>query len=163
MLRHIFPAAAFLDLENTQGVMVGKTPREIIKHLQDVFCEDEEKEAEVLVQEEKLVRAAYNPDELPHAYFKELQDAKTMLVFLKESVPDKKLIWHAINQFNKRPDLHHAVDEWVKKATATKTWPALKAHFLKATVENKKRKGTHSEIRSLNQVQENLQANMDDT
>ena len=43
MLRHIFPAAAFLDLENTQGVMVGKTPREIIKNLQDAFCKYEEK------------------------------------------------------------------------------------------------------------------------
>ena len=57
MLKHIFPKATFLDLENNQGVMIGKTLRQIVKHLQDTFCEEKEKEAEVLIQEKKLVES----------------------------------------------------------------------------------------------------------
>ena len=32
--------------------MVGKTPRQIIEHLQDSYCDSEEKEDEIIKQEE---------------------------------------------------------------------------------------------------------------
>lgn len=95
MLNHIFPKATFLDLKNNQGVMIGKTPRQIVKHLWDTFCKEEEKEAEVLVQENKLVESKYNPDEQPQAYFKDLEDVRTMIVFLDEVITEKRLVFHA--------------------------------------------------------------------
>ena len=33
MIKHVFPPAAFLDLQNAQGLMIGKTPIQIMAHL----------------------------------------------------------------------------------------------------------------------------------
>eukprot|EP00978_Attheya_sp_CCMP212_P013272 scaffold33382_cov34-Attheya_sp.AAC.6 len=50
MIKYIFLEPVFLDLCDDQGQLVGKTPKEIIQHLQDTFCDDEEAEEEILKQ-----------------------------------------------------------------------------------------------------------------
>ena len=42
MIKYIFPEPVFLDLCDDQGQLVGTTPKAIIQHLQDTFCDDEE-------------------------------------------------------------------------------------------------------------------------
>jgi uncharacterized phage-associated protein len=83
-----------------------------------------------------------------------LQDARTILVSLNETVNDKVLVRQGIDQFNKHMDLSESVDEWKKKPTVDKTWAAFKSHFSKAITKNQKRSGTLKEIGIANQVQE---------
>ena len=128
MIKYIFPEPVFLDLCDDQGQLVGKTPQEIMKHLQDSFCDDEEMEEEILRQQ-NIMGVKYDPSMLIQVYFKALQDARSILVSLKETVDDKVLIRQGIDQFNKHMDLNDAVDEWKKKATNTKTWKAFQTHF----------------------------------
>ena len=53
----------------------------------------------------------YDNADLVQVYFKALQDAWTILVFLKETGTDKVLIIQGINQFNKHMDINEAVDD----------------------------------------------------
>ena len=50
MIKYIFPEPVFLDICNNEGQIVGKTRRQIIKHLQEKFCDDEETEEKNLKQ-----------------------------------------------------------------------------------------------------------------
>ena len=152
MIKYIFPSEVFIDLQNSQGLMVGKTPVEIMEHLKDTFCDDEEIEKEILMQEDNL-KVKYNPAELPQAYFAKLQNAKTILMFLKETASDKKLIRFAVNQFEKHADLYTAIDEWKRKIAANKTWSNFKSFFSKQITMMKKRGGTLRDIGIANQVQ----------
>ena len=43
MVKYIFRPAVFLDLQNSQGLMVGKMPQDIVDQLQDSYCNEEEK------------------------------------------------------------------------------------------------------------------------
>jgi hypothetical protein len=162
MIKHIFPEPVFLDLCDDQGQLVGKTPQEIMKHLQDSFCDEEEAEEEILKQY-KIMNVKYDPSALVQVYFKALQDARTILVSLQETVADKVLIRQGIDQFNKHMDLNDAVDEWKDKDAANKTWRAFKTHFSKAVTKNHKRGGTLREIGIANQVQTQVDANRDNT
>jgi hypothetical protein len=100
MIKYIFPEPVFLDLCDDQGQLVGKTPQQIIQHLQDTFCDDEETEEEILKQY-KIMNVKYGPSELVQVYFKALQDTRTILASLNETASDKVLIRQGINQFNK--------------------------------------------------------------
>jgi hypothetical protein len=162
MIKYIFPAPVFLDLCDDQGQLVGKTPQEIMKHLQDTFCDDEEAEDEILKQY-KVMNVKYDPSDMVQVYFKALQDARTILVSLSETVNDKVLIRQAIDQFNKHMDLNESVDEWKKKLAVNKTWTEFKTHFSKAITKNQKRSGTLKEIGIANQVQEQVAANGEHT
>jgi hypothetical protein len=162
MIKHIFPAPVFLDLCDDQGQLVGKTPQEITKHLQDSFCDDKEAEEEILKQH-KIMNVKYDPSDLVQVYFKALQDAQTILVSLQETVADKVLIRQGIDQFNKHMDLNDAVDDWKNKPAADKTWKAFKTHFSKAVTKNQKRSGTLREIGIANQVQAQVETNRDNT
>ncbi|WP_288992558.1 hypothetical protein [uncultured Marinobacter sp.] len=162
MIKYIFPEPVFLDLCDDQGQLVGKTPQQIIQHLQDTFCDDEETEEEILKQY-KIMNVKYDPSELVQVYFKALQDARTILASLNETASDKVLIRQGIDQFNKHMDLNEAVDDWKKKPSIDKTWKAFKTHFSKAITKNNKRSGTLKEIGIANQVQEQVEANRDNT
>ena len=63
----------------------------------------------------------YDPSELVQVYFKALQDARTILASLNETVNDKVLIRQGIDQFNKHMDLNESVDEWKKNLAVNKT------------------------------------------
>jgi hypothetical protein len=162
MIKYIFPEPVFLDLCDDQGQLVGKTPQEIMQHLQDSFCDEEEAEEEILKQY-KIMNVKYDPSALVQVYFKALQDARTILVSLQETVADKVLIRQGIDQFNKHMDLNDAVDEWKTKIAAEKTWRAFKTHFSKAVTKNQKRGGTLREIGIANQVQAQVDTNRDNT
>jgi hypothetical protein len=95
MIKHIFPAPVFLDLCDEQGQLIGKTPQDIIQHLQDTSCDSEEAEEEILKQY-KGMNTKYDPSELIQVYYKALQDARTILVALSETVSDKVLIRQGI-------------------------------------------------------------------
>jgi hypothetical protein len=60
MIKYIFPEPVFLDLCDNQGQLVGQTPKQIIKHLQDTFCNDEENKEEILKQY-KIMNLKYDP------------------------------------------------------------------------------------------------------
>jgi hypothetical protein len=105
----------------------------------------------------------YDPSGLIQVYYKALQDARTILVALSETVSDKVLIRQGIDQFNHHMDLNEAVDEWKKKPTIDKTWKIFKTHFSKAVTRNQKRSGTLKEIGIANQVKEQLETNRDNT
>jgi hypothetical protein len=142
--------------------LVGKTPQEIMQHLQDSFCDEEEAEEEILKQY-KITNVKYNPSDSVQVYFKALQDARTILVSLQEIVADKVLIRQGIDQFNKHMDLNDAVDVWKNKNAADKTWRAFKSHFSKAVTKNQKRGGTLREIGIANQVQAQVDTNRNNT
>jgi hypothetical protein len=162
MIKYIFPEPVFLDLCDDQGQLVGKTPQEIMQHLQDSFCDEEEAEEEILKQY-KVMNVKYDPSALVQVYFKALQDARTILVSLNETVNDKVLIRQGIDQFNKHMDLNDAVDEWKNKVIEDKTWRIFKTHFSKAVTKNHKRGGTLREIGIANQVQTQVDTNRDNT
>jgi hypothetical protein len=162
MIKYIFPEPVFLDLCDDQGQLVGKTPQEIMQHLQDSFCDEEEAEEEILKQY-KIMNVKYDPSALVQVYFKALQDARTILVSLQETVADKVLIRQGIDQFNKHMDLNDAVDEWKNKNAPNKTWKIFKTHFSKAVTKNQKRGGTLREIGIANQVQAQVDTNRDNT
>ena len=153
MIKYIFPEPVFLDLCDDQGQIVGKSPQDIIQHLHDTFCDDEEKEEEILKQY-KAMHVAYNPSDFIQIYYKALQDARTILITLQETVNDKILIRQAIDQFNKHMDLNEAVDDWKKTTAPNKTWKNFKIHFAKAVTKNQKRAGTLKDIGIANEVQE---------
>ena len=94
----------------------------------------------------------YDPSEYIQIYYKALQDARTVLVTLKETINDKILIWQAIDQFNKHMDLNEGVDDWKKTPVGNKTWKNFKVHFSKAVTKNQKRAGTLKEIGITNKV-----------
>ena len=48
MIKHIFPKPVFLDLCDNEGKLVGKKQQQIIKHLQQIFYDDEETEEEII-------------------------------------------------------------------------------------------------------------------
>ena len=56
----------------------------------------------------------YEPADMVQVYLKSLQDAHTILVYLEETVTDRVLIRHSINQFKNNMDLNETVDEWKK-------------------------------------------------
>jgi hypothetical protein len=139
-----------------------KKPQEIMKHLQDTFCDDEEEEDKILKQY-RVMNVKYDPSDMIQVYFKVLQDACTILVSLSETINNKVLIRQAIGQFNKHMNLNESVDEWKKKLAVNKTWTEFKTHFSKAITKNQKRSGTLKEIGIANQVQEQVSANCEHT
>ena len=42
MLKYIFLEEVFLYLQNAQGIMIDRTLRQVMKHLQEKFCVDKE-------------------------------------------------------------------------------------------------------------------------
>ena len=111
MIKYIFHQHVFLDLCDNEGKLVGKTPQQTVKHLQENVCDDEETQEEILKQYNKI-NVKYNPADMVQVYFKTLQDACTILASLQETVADKILFFQAIDQFNKHMDINKAVDEW---------------------------------------------------
>jgi hypothetical protein len=91
MIKYIFPEPVFLDLCDDQGQLVGKTPQEIMQHVQDSFCNEEEAVEEIL-QQYKIMNVKYDPSDLVQIHFKALQDTRTILLSLQEKVADKVLI-----------------------------------------------------------------------
>lgn len=83
MLKYIFRPDVFLDLQNSQGLMVGKMPQDIVDQLQDSYCDEEEKEDEIIRQEDNL-KVAYDPAEFPQTYFSHLQHPRIILIYLKQ-------------------------------------------------------------------------------
>jgi len=69
MLKYILEDSCFLDLEDDQGQMIGKTPHEILRHISDANITPEDYDDEILTVEEGM-RTAYDPSEQPQAYFK---------------------------------------------------------------------------------------------
>ena len=120
MIKYIFPKSAFLDLCDKEGQLVGKTPQQIIKNLQENFFDDEETKEEILKIYKKM-NMKYNPDDMVQVYFKALQDARTILVSLYETITNRFLICQVIDQFNKHMDPNKAADEW-EKIAPQKTW-----------------------------------------
>ena len=153
MIKYIFLEPVFLDLCDDQRQIDGKSLQDIIQHLHDTFCDDEEKEKEILKQY-KAMHVAYNPSEFIQIYYKALQDSRTILIALKEIINDKIFIRQAIDQFNKRIDLNEAVDDWKKTTAPNKTWKNFKIHFAKAITKEQKRAGTLKDIGIANEVQE---------
>jgi hypothetical protein len=68
MIKYIFEESCFLDLEDDQGQMIGKTPHEIITHICDANVTPEDHDDEVITIEEEM-RAPYDPSEQPQVYF----------------------------------------------------------------------------------------------
>ena len=161
-LKYIFPPSVFLDLQNSQGLMVGKTRREIIAHLQKTYCDEEERETEIIKQE-ALLKSPYDPAELPQTYFALLQHARMILVSLKETIPDRKLIREALSQFDQHVDLHPTVDEWKLKSQENKTWSAFKTHFTRAIITRNKRGGSLKDAGIINHVQAEIDNNKENT
>ena len=104
----------------------------------------------------------YNPDDMVQVYFKALQDARTILVYLQETVTERVLIFKAVDQFNKHIDLNEAVNEW-KNIAPQKAWKKLKMHFIKALMKNQKRISILREIVIADQVKEQVETNRDNT
>ena len=100
---------------------------------------------------------------MPQTYFACLQHARMILVCLKETVQDRKLIRQALTEFNKHTDLHASVDEWKLKSATNKTWGAFKIHFTKAIITRRKRGGTFQDVGISNNVQADLDANKENT
>ena len=69
-------------MENNNGQIVGKTVRDMIKHLQEQYDDDEDKQSEILIQEENL-NVKYDPAHIPQVYFKKLQETRAILLFLE--------------------------------------------------------------------------------
>ena len=113
MIKYIFSEPAFLNLCDNEGQLVGNKTQKIIKQLQENFCEDEETEEETLKQYKKM-NIKYDPDDMVQVYFKALQDARTILVSLYETITNRFLICQVIDQFNKHMDPNKAADEWEK-------------------------------------------------
>lgn len=158
MLKYIFPSALFLDLQNSQGLMVGKTPRRIIAHLQNTYCEEEEQETEINKQEDKL-KSPYDPAEFPQTYFSALQHARMILASLNEVFPDRKLVRKVLTEFDKHVDLHPTVDEWKFKAPPDKTCAVFKTHFTRTIVTWNKREGSLKNVGIINHDQSEIDEN----
>ena len=56
----------------------------------------------------------YDPADMVQVYLKALQDTRTILMSLIETVAERVLICQAIYQFNKHMNLNEAIDEWKK-------------------------------------------------
>ena len=110
MINNIFSKPIFLDLCNNEGQLVGQTPQQIMKHPQETFCVDEKTEEEILKQYKKM-NVKYDPADMMQVYLKELQDTRTIRVSLQETVTDRVLIHHVIDQLNKHMDLDEAVEK----------------------------------------------------
>ena len=119
---------------------MGKTPQQIIKHLQENFCDEEETEEEIIKQYKKM-NVKYDPADMVQVYFEELQDALTILLYLQDTVTNKVLIRQVIYQFNKHMDINESVEAW-KNIASQKSWKKFKMHFTKAVMKNQKRSGT---------------------
>ena len=48
MIKYILPEPTFLDLCDNKRRLVGVKTKQIIKHMQENFCDDEETEEEIL-------------------------------------------------------------------------------------------------------------------
>ena len=161
MINYILHEPVFLDLFDNEGQIVGKTPQQIIKHLQENFCDDEETEEEIL-KKYKKINVNYEPANMVQVCSKALKYARTILMSLQETVTDKFLVFQAIDQFNKHMDLNEAVDDW-KKIAPQKKWKKFKMHFTKAVMKNQKRSSTLREIGIANQVKEQVETNRENT
>ena len=53
----------------------------------------------------------YDPADMVQVYLKALQDTRTILMSLIETVAERVLICQAIYQFNKHMNLNEAIDE----------------------------------------------------
>ena len=82
MIKYILPNPVFLNLRNNEGQLVGETTQQIINHLQENFCDEEETE-EKIFKPYKEMKVKYNPADMVQVYFKALQDARTILVSIQ--------------------------------------------------------------------------------
>ena len=94
----------------TNDTWWGKYREKIVKHLKENFCDDEETEEGIIKQYKKL-NVKYDPADLVQVYFKELHDAKTILLSLQDTVTYKVLIPQSIYRFNKHIDFNKAIHE----------------------------------------------------
>ena len=136
--------------------------QQIIKHLQESFCNYGETEEEILKQYRKI-NVTYNHADLVQVYFKALQDARTILLYLQGTVVYKVIIFQGIYQFNNHMNLNEAVDDWKKKTASPKTWNAFKAHFTKEVTKNHKHSSPLKETGSDNQFKEQVETNRNNT
>ena len=93
------------------------------------------------------------------AYFKALQNAQTVIVYIQDTVTYKVLICQGINQLKKHIDLNEVVDYWKKKIASQKTWKKFKTHFKKSVKKNQKCSSTLREIEISNQDKEQVETN----
>lgn len=70
-------------MDYNNGQILRNIERCMIEHLQEQYDDDEDKQAEILIQEENL-NVKYDPSEIPQAYFKSLQETQAILLFLDE-------------------------------------------------------------------------------
>jgi hypothetical protein len=151
MLKYIFEESCFLDLEDDQGQMIGKTPHQILTHIAEANITPEDYDDEILTVEEGM-RTDYDPSEQPQVYFKKLQTGRTLLLQLQVTCPDQTLIRAAMGKFNKQMDLNDAVDKWKEKPADQKTWARFKTFFSKEIKKNRNRQGTFRAIGLANAV-----------
>ena len=110
-----------------------------------------------------MLKSPYDPAELPQTYFALLQHARMILVSLKETIPDRKLIREALSQFDQHVDLHPTVDEWKLKSQENKTWSDFKTHFTRAIITRNKRGGSLKDAGIINHVQAEIDNNKENT
>jgi hypothetical protein len=155
MIKYIFDQSCFLDLEDDQGQMIGKTPHELIAHVIDTNITEEDYDNEIISIEEEM-RLPYDPSEDPAVYFRRLQDSRGLLIRLKVDCNEKTIIRTAMNQFQKQMDLNDAVDRWKERGTGEKSWEKFKNFFNKETRKNKNRQGTYKAMGIANAVTQQL-------
>jgi hypothetical protein len=96
MIKYIFDESCFLDLDDDQGQLIGKTPHDILEHIYTANVDEEDHDNEIIEIETRM-RQEYDPNEQPQVYFRELQTCQTLLLHLLVDCQEKTLIRTAMN------------------------------------------------------------------
>ena len=85
-----------------------------------------DKDREILRAKE-LLKIDYNPDCIVQHYYKQVNDARLLLMALKETVKDEEIKRNAYPMFEKHIDLKEVCRKWNR--TSETSWEEMKKHF----------------------------------
>ena len=146
LLQTIYSNSFFVDLQDTQGQIMGYTTKELLAHLTEMYVDLDELEDDILANE-ALLSEAYDPNDSPQEYWAKLQNCKRLAIELGDTnINDVRLMRVAFHQFRSHAHLDDAAKEWKKTAADTRTWTLFKKHFNKAIQRTKKNQGTFSQM-----------------
>jgi hypothetical protein len=155
---HAFKDYHFLELQDDNGDIIGYTAMQLFEHLMDQYVQPEDI-ADQITELHQILEQHYDANKEPQVYYKAIQDARTTLESLNETVKESTLIRHGLNQFKDHLDLKMDIKAWKKFPRADKTWKNFKSHFTRAINDNKSDTGTLKAIGIANAVKEQVDQN----
>ena len=98
MVQTIYNTTYFVDIQDSEGELIGYSIQQLLQHLEDTYIDIDDME-DIIKDNEATLNLAYDPNEAPEIYWNRLQKCQMTASDLQETITDNGVMQVAITHF----------------------------------------------------------------